>query len=629
MAIVDNLGTDDEESQLLAKTKPSDISSNAPSVSSGSDSGGSASATSTQVPGTVGASTGGSQVTTAANNAATPKNGGLVDLNQYLDANQPQVNQLSGKVGTWIQGQGKSANDAINNGYNAFASDVNNNTVNLDQNLVNRATKDSTNFVGNSTKDNPNADVQSFWNQENATYKGPTQYEASQYYAPVSNQVKQATEYGNDINSASGRTAILQAMNTGKLYNAGQAALDQSLLGSTPTSTNILQQGAASTSGLNQALSDSATKANALAKQAGLTTQQTAAAVQKAVSDTYNQFTTGIQGKVGTAQQAALTNQTALQNKLQSGQQLSPAELQALGMTQQQYQDVLNKNNQYNSQYGGATNLSQYFTPQTDLSGKITANNVATNADYAQQNALDVLGQNNNQFINTPNMAGTAPGTVGSFDYQNAAKTTQDRLDAAANNKALQANSGQKVKKDTLGQVIGVISTIATVASASSDSRLKDNIKFIGFDNRIPMFKFNYKMDPSTSYIGTMAQCVLSIKPEAVTKSEGFYQVDYDMLGARFYKVDDSVLREYMFNIGKDMFPEANERKIHTAIDKILIANPDADKDWVDNLLPIVKEQVKTISFKRMLVNELKRQGKTRGYKKIKGQIVWHDEGKK
>ena len=65
-----------------------------------------------------------------------------------------------------------------------------------------------------------------------------------------------------------------------------------------------------------------------------------------------------------------------------------------------------------------------------------------------------------------------------------------------------------------------------------SDIRLKSDIERIGTTVLdLPLYKFSYKGEDGL-YSGVMAQDVLEVVPAAVSVgSDGFYRVDYDMLG--------------------------------------------------------------------------------------------------
>ena len=72
-----------------------------------------------------------------------------------------------------------------------------------------------------------------------------------------------------------------------------------------------------------------------------------------------------------------------------------------------------------------------------------------------------------------------------------------------------------------------------------SDSRLKTDIKPIGTaPNGLTLYNFRYK-GSDARYQGVMAQDVLAHTPEAVvTMANGYYAVNYDMLGLSMTRID-------------------------------------------------------------------------------------------
>lgn len=73
---------------------------------------------------------------------------------------------------------------------------------------------------------------------------------------------------------------------------------------------------------------------------------------------------------------------------------------------------------------------------------------------------------------------------------------------------------------------------VTTTTPVPSDIRLKKAITRVGTTVLgLPLYRFEYK-SKSGVFSGVMAQDVLTIAPEAVsTAPDGFYQVDYGMLG--------------------------------------------------------------------------------------------------
>jgi len=68
----------------------------------------------------------------------------------------------------------------------------------------------------------------------------------------------------------------------------------------------------------------------------------------------------------------------------------------------------------------------------------------------------------------------------------------------------------------------------------SSDRRLKQHVEQVGaLPNGLPLYSFQYIWGGPT-FVGVMAQDVQRVMPDAVTTGpDGFYRVDYGMLGTR------------------------------------------------------------------------------------------------
>jgi hypothetical protein len=68
-----------------------------------------------------------------------------------------------------------------------------------------------------------------------------------------------------------------------------------------------------------------------------------------------------------------------------------------------------------------------------------------------------------------------------------------------------------------------------------SDIRLKHDIALIGrLDNGLGFYRFAYNGEDQV-YVGVMAQEVLKVMPEAVSRGhDGYFRVNYDRLGLRF-----------------------------------------------------------------------------------------------
>ena len=94
----------------------------------------------------------------------------------------------------------------------------------------------------------------------------------------------------------------------------------------------------------------------------------------------------------------------------------------------------------------------------------------------------------------------------------------------------------QSVGAAAFMDALSIGSSIAGIYSAfpSSDRRLKENIKQIGESiSGLGIYTFNY-IGKATKYIGTMADEVLKVKPEAVIVRNGYMAVNYDLIDVNF-----------------------------------------------------------------------------------------------
>ena len=68
-----------------------------------------------------------------------------------------------------------------------------------------------------------------------------------------------------------------------------------------------------------------------------------------------------------------------------------------------------------------------------------------------------------------------------------------------------------------------------------SDIRLKENIVRTGESPKgYPIYEFNYKNDPGTRYRGVMAHDLVTSRPDAIHRLNGYLAVDYSKLDVDF-----------------------------------------------------------------------------------------------
>ena len=149
--------------------------------------------------------------------------------------------------------------------------------------------------------------------------------------------------------------------------------------------------------------------------------------------------------------------------------------------------------------------------------GAISAGNAAgANAQSAGQNYL--TGANN------------AAGTIGSG--MNMQISGLSSILNSQTQMALEDNSSW------LGDLGGLMGGAASMYTAFSDRKMKENIEQVGKDKRtgLNLYEFNYKGQPRR-WRGVMADEVETYMPEAVSTIKGFKAVNYNMLGMKMEEV--------------------------------------------------------------------------------------------
>lgn len=104
---------------------------------------------------------------------------------------------------------------------------------------------------------------------------------------------------------------------------------------------------------------------------------------------------------------------------------------------------------------------------------------------------------------------------------------------------ALQLHSIAQITANGTNTPSNDASTNRRVGQGTSDVRLKRDIREVGASpNGLTLYSFRYNWSEET-FVGVMAQEVLELRPEAViTREDGFYAVDYDMLGLKMISLD-------------------------------------------------------------------------------------------
>jgi hypothetical protein len=285
-----------------------------------------------------------------------------------------------------------------------------------------------------------------------------------------------------------------------------------------------------------------------IAAQTGLFTSQIAPAYATAVSgatDLYNQTAPGVtaaaQNLAGTAGQAqnvlGSTGESALTSGINALQNIASPEYQqaqlnaALMPAQAQYAQNIAAQG---AQFGGA---GQIGSARQALAQRQTAGSAMAQQQQAAAGVLqNIAGQ---QLAAGGQLSQLGQAGLGGAQTAAGQQLTASMAPQALYNQYASVLFGtpsasynpnfagtQGYTSNTSGSKSGI-----DISGLLSDSRAKENIKFVTTENGHKMYEFNYKGE-SERYRGVMAQDVMAYAPEAVSvREDGYLQVNYDMLG--------------------------------------------------------------------------------------------------
>ena len=380
--------------------------------------------------GSVGAGAAGPKAGTAPNAGTSTQFGSSASkLGDYLSANAPQITNQANNIAGQLGNQYQTVNQDITNAANQFNQQVQGGYTAQNKDLVNQAVGDTTNFA----KDQNN--VANFQKQLNDQYTGPQNYQNTDQYGNIQNEVNQAVQNSALLKTAPGLQQYF-AQNQ-KNPTQASATLDQLLVQGNPDAKATVETAANQFNTLPGQFQDTTTNANQSVQAAQQAAQDAAKYAQSQLGNETQGFNTNISNQTAAAQKAA-ADQIALYNQELSNTPTFNDAFRSLGVNDDQ---ALALNQAYNTaatpQYltarnaGADTatkafNLRDYLntiTPETDIS----AANTATADQYGLAQALQQLyGQTNAPALaldpTQAALAGTAPKDVASFNYDQALK---------------------------------------------------------------------------------------------------------------------------------------------------------------------------------------------------------------
>lgn len=193
---------------------------------------------------------------------------------------------------------------------------------------------------------------------------------------------------------------------------------------------------------------------------------------------------------------------------------------------------------------GRATSLQEAAMRAQGMTG---ARQQAEQMGYARMLDAAGLGRGLSGASTAAYAGATGAGSAGMNTYMAPGNQYQAGLAGAGGTFGSMANmqnqafmASQANEAGMWGSLVGAGATLGG-AYMMSDRRLKDNIEYVGTDEitGLNLYEFNYLNDPDRRFIGVMADEVMEYNPDAVIEGDdGYYAVDYDMLGIEMVEVE-------------------------------------------------------------------------------------------
>lgn len=370
----------------------------------------------------------------------------FVGIQQYINANKPQSANLARNVAGYVSGLGDEARSQLESGQQGYNQAVEQNTIGLNQELLDKAKENPNEIVGNQGK------LDEFKKERDAQYKGPSSFETSSFFKPVSDAINKATTAGENTANEGGQKQLLGQVQQAKKgrVNQGALAFDTGLLQSDPGAKGILSETRKGLEDIPGKLTAAEQVALEKAKQATATTDATKAAVQGAFSGpngVQGNFENQLRAKASDAVNQSKTQTDNLMAILKSGATPNDAQLGLLGVDRNQWNQLTGDRDYLQSTYGvnPYADLSTYATAQNPETN-INAQNIASSDDYARYAALNQLMGTNNDFLSNPELAGKANLDNVDFKYSGASGDIKNSIQLE------KQRAEQKAKEEALAR---------------------------------------------------------------------------------------------------------------------------------------------------------------------------------
>lgn len=361
---------------------------------------------------------------------------GYTNISQIVNANQG--NQLGQTIGTDVQKSGQQAQNQVNQAQDQFNQQTSANQANTSQNanLVQNVLNDPTKYSQQTGQ--PGQQAAQFQQLMSGAYQGPTGLANAQQ---LQSNAQNVGQMGQALNSAGGRTGLLQQFVGNPQYNQGEQTLDSVLLGKSnaPELAAAKQQALQLQGQTNNAVSG----AQATGQQQTNQAQQFGQAVQNQFGQNVAGINSGLQNQAAAAQQGSnkqyqdtlaalksgnVTQQQAQLLGLTNGEQVTGNTLQNIGSFLQQNPQQATAQNVANSQqYAQLAALQQLGGNYAPQQAQQTLQQYAGQSGQAGQFAANPAVIGNSSAFNTANQAANA-------NYNSIVDPAQANLTAAQNN---------------------------------------------------------------------------------------------------------------------------------------------------------------------------------------------------
>lgn len=358
---------------------------------------------------------------------ATGAGGNFVGIQQYINANKPQSAKLANQVGGYVEDLGENARNELSTAQSGYNSAVGSNTVEYNKGLFDEVGQNAAQVAADAAK---KAEVEK---QRTAQYKGPSSFLESEFYNPAQAAVKAATSASDQTSNEEGQKQMLGQFQQQPRVNQGALAFDSALLSSDPTARARLEAARVANSDLQGSLDRTISEGLTKAQQAAATTAATKASANENLNTQLSDFDTMLKNKVASLTSQSKSQADNLITALRNGTNLTDAQVKSLGISKEQYTNLLADMNLLKNTFGNSkyVDLSPYAT-KVGVDGQINAQNAASAEDYARYIALnDLMGQQG-QLLTDPTKAGGAANIkYADLDVNNLAQNMQTGISAA------------------------------------------------------------------------------------------------------------------------------------------------------------------------------------------------------